>query len=678
MQQPPIMFRLLLLLSIHFITLRASAEKQGQLLIDSLIAHAQTEKNEMIKVAVLNALSSACSINNPDTAIIIAQQALQLAEKTNLPLAKAKAHIYTANALSQMGKLPEAKLNYDIAQSICENQLVHGPLSRKYEALATLGLAYNAIGIWNLRQVKNEDAIKVLLKALKIRERLKDKKGISYTMNNLGVLYDRQSFYDQALAYYTGSLEMRKALKDTIGMANSYNNIAGIYLNNKNYPEALRYYKTSGELFDALNDPFGRATNFINLSLAQSELDINSPEIEKNYLKALQISKEIEDFENIALCLSNLGDYYHLTNQSEKAYTYLQSSLEIARQHNLTNEILLALKLLYPLDSSIQNHKMAFIHYQQYISLRDSTFNIENTKRSTELAMQYAFDKKEAATKAEQDKKDLITIEETKQQRTVRNYSFAGIAVLILFGGFTYSRYLQRKKLSNQLQLSLTELKQTQQQLIQLEKEKEAEAIRLRISRDIHDEIGSNLTKIAMLGNLTSTKTKEQLPEVALQLEQISDYARNVNNSMSEIIWAVNPKQDTLENLLSYMRVHANEFLKDSGINYTINFPDNIPAIQLHPDFKRNIFLVYKEALNNSLKYASAKKIHLSFSLAAERYELTITDNGKGFNYEEEMNKGNGISNMKERLSQSGGQLTIKAVVGWGCSITANGLIQAT
>ncbi len=284
---------------------------------------------------------------------------------------------------------------------------------------------------------------------------------------------------------------------------------------------------------------------------------------------------------------------------------------------------------------------------------------------------QLAFEKNKSLLKSLE-----LNTEKNKRQLALL-FSFA----TILLGFYIYWLYQKRKKLSNQLATSLTELKQTQSQLIHLEKEKEAEAIRLRISRDIHDEIGSNLTKIAMLGNLTSMQAKDKMPEVANQLASITKYAHQVNESMSEIIWAVNPKQDTLENLLAFMRTHTEEFLKDTGINYQINFPKSVPTIQLHPELKRSLFLVLKESLNNALKHASAKNIAVAFSLHNKNFEMNINDDGVGFlsspltPLQRRGEGGNGLSNMQSRIQALNLNFEIISSPGNGCQVVVSGII---
>jgi signal transduction histidine kinase len=223
--------------------------------------------------------------------------------------------------------------------------------------------------------------------------------------------------------------------------------------------------------------------------------------------------------------------------------------------------------------------------------------------------------------------------------------------------------------LSEKLAQSLTELKQTQEQLIATEKQKEQENVRLRISRDIHDEIGGNLTKIALLSDLLSADPNANGNAATQSLQKISAYAREVNTSLSEIVWSVNPKQDTLESLIAYMRSFIHSFLQDTGIRFTIDFPDEVENRELNPECKRTIFLVLKEALNNCVKHAEARHINIRFKPSDRHFELTIKDDGKGFSMNDKSLLGNGLNNLEYRIRQFNGSFTVSASPQNGCEI---------
>ncbi len=196
---------------------------------------------------------------------------------------------------------------------------------------------------------------------------------------------------------------------------------------------------------------------------------------------------------------------------------------------------------------------------------------------------------------------------------------------------------------------------------------------RTRISKDMHDEVGSSLTKIAIL----SEQTKQNIADQALaktNVGKISESASEVVDNISEIIWAINPKNDALDNLLAYIREYASETLELKEIDYKIELPENIPPHHLSAEVRRNIFLVVKESINNILKYAEADKAGIVVKLKNAILEISITDNGKGFDLNKTRKFGNGLINMKKRIEDIGGKFKIESTVGNGTKsfITVN------
>ena len=185
----------------------------------------------------------------------------------------------------------------------------------------------------------------------------------------------------------------------------------------------------------------------------------------------------------------------------------------------------------------------------------------------------------------------------------------------------------------------------------------------------MHDDLGSGLTKIAVLSEVA----KQQLhdPSKAIeQLENIAGSSRELVDSLQDIIWVLNPKNDTLESLAAYTREYTSRFLEPSGIRAQFNFPDSFPGIRLSEETRRNIFLVIKESLNNIVKHASCHSITISLESTVDRIRMTITDDGRGFDSSLLRPFSNGLTNMKNRMQQVGGNLEINSVVGRGTTVT--------
>jgi len=178
---------------------------------------------------------------------------------------------------------------------------------------------------------------------------------------------------------------------------------------------------------------------------------------------------------------------------------------------------------------------------------------------------------------------------------------------------------------------------------------------RNRIAKEIHDDIGSGLTSIRLLSEIALVKKDNKN-----ELNKISANANELVNNLNEIIWSINSKNDTLPNLMAYIRSHMVDYLEPYDIKLNIDIPPNIPTIELSGEKRRNIFMVIKECFTNIIKHANATSVSFSVQVRDEMI-FTIKDNGKGFNKHDILPFKNGIRNMKERIEHVGGEMDI-----WG------------
>lgn len=188
----------------------------------------------------------------------------------------------------------------------------------------------------------------------------------------------------------------------------------------------------------------------------------------------------------------------------------------------------------------------------------------------------------------------------------------------------------------------------------QLEQHEALEKERHRIARDMHDDIGSGLTHIALTTELMQLK-QELNGAVKEDISNIATSAGRLVESMSEIIWALNSHNDTLENLVAYLREQTSKFLEPFNATYNIQFPETVPQVKLTSEQKRNIYLVIKEALNNILKHAKADTITMKMDLKDNTLIFRIQDNGKGFDATKNRIAANGLRNMQRRIVDIGG-----------------------
>lgn len=200
--------------------------------------------------------------------------------------------------------------------------------------------------------------------------------------------------------------------------------------------------------------------------------------------------------------------------------------------------------------------------------------------------------------------------------------------------------------------------------LRELERQREIDKERLRISREMHDDIGAGLTRITLISEVAKHRNSN-----ANELQQIADTSRQLVSNMSEIIWSLNPEHKSLNQLLSYLREELGKLLEHSLISYTISFPENAGDYILSNEQKRNILLVTKEIVHNAVKYSNAVKITVEAVIEKNALSFTISDDGKGFDVEKSTN-GNGLKNIHHRLNELKADYSINAEIGKGVLCT--------
>jgi ligand-binding sensor domain-containing protein/signal transduction histidine kinase len=222
---------------------------------------------------------------------------------------------------------------------------------------------------------------------------------------------------------------------------------------------------------------------------------------------------------------------------------------------------------------------------------------------------------------------------------------FIGAGILIFIGALAGTIYLiSTAKLKRQLRAA------QQKELIEHE--------RARIARDLHDQLGANLTQVTLLGEMAGAD-KDLPGEVEQHAQQICATARETTHALDEIVWAVNPSNDTLESLATYACKYAQDYFAIAGVSYRVELPVRLPPAPIPPEVRHNVFLAFKEAVNNVVKHAHATEARVKLQLAPGKFTLSITDNGRGLGDLSEKQLRNGLKNMRRRLADVRGEFEI-------------------
>jgi adenylate cyclase len=388
--------------------------------IDSLLTVLKTAQEDTLRVKALNELSFEFSlIASFNDELIYATEALHLAEK----------------------------LKWKKGQAVAFNNI---------------GGAYDSKGNYG-------EALKNYYASLKIREEIGDKKGIAYCHNNIGIIHYAIGNYEDALSNYFTSLQLLQEIGNKMAVASVYNNIGNAYdrLNNDEY--ALNNLMAALKTREEIGDQMGLAASYDNVGIIHLSLG-HYNEALNNYLAGLKIREEIGDADGLTYSYLNLGAYYFKLNNPLLCKEYRQKALELGKELGTLDIISDSYLGLSVADSALASSpktplakrgaywQSAYENYKLHMQYRDSIVNEENTEKIVQTQMQYEFDKKEAAIKAEQEKKDAIALEEVKRQRNIRNSAFMGLVGLFLFSAIVFkqrNKIAKGKKRSEELLLNI-------------------------------------------------------------------------------------------------------------------------------------------------------------------------------------------------------------------------------
>ena len=232
--------------------------------------------------------------------------------------------------------------------------------------------------------------------------------------------------------------------------------------------------------------------------------------------------------------------------------------------------------------------------------------------------------------------------------------------------------------------LDVTQRRRAEEEIRRLNAELEQRALereRARIARDIHDDLGASLTRISMLSQSVRSEVKG-LTQAATEVDQIHNTAREITRAMDEIVWAVNPKYDTLDSLAAYIGRFAQLYLGAAAIRCRLKMPVQLPPLALGAEVRHNVFLAFKEALNNVVKHAQAAEVDISLELRPTEFVLLVVDDGRGFRWDPNRPAaassgdglrsapGHGLPNMQKRLEDIGGRCVWDTAPGKGTRTT--------
>lgn len=328
-----------------------------------------------------------------------------------------------------------------------------------------LAQSYNNIGLVYKNQGIYPEALKNHFAALQLREELGDKKGIAGSINNIGNVYQNQGNYTEALKYHFKALKFHEENGNKAGMAGSHNNIGSIYKDLRNYPEALKHHLESLKIKEGLgNNEVDMAYSYTNIGNVYKGMKDYEAAL-KNYNTSLKL---LPQDEKLALSTTyiNMAGVYIAQKKYAEAEKYSIKALTITKEIGELEGIKEAYHCLSDIYSETGRFDKALSTFKFFIAMRDSLMNEESTKKSVRLEMNYEFEKKEAAARLEQEKREAVTMAESRKQRVII-FSVCGVLCLVLaFAVFAYRSYIQKRKANEEIVLQKSIIEEKQKEII--------------------------------------------------------------------------------------------------------------------------------------------------------------------------------------------------------------------
>lgn len=526
--------------------------------------------------------------------------------------------------------------------------------SVKASTLNNIGACNRSLGLY-------EESLKNYLEALKIYEATNDLKEQGIVNNNIGMIYSSLEMYDKAKTYHNKALSVYKKLSYKKGLSEVYNNIAIALANQDSLQKSLLYFKFSLKIEEDLRDKKGIAESINNVGGVYHYLGKTDSAL-YYYKKSAEIERSIQNFAGVATSYNNIAQLMLEEGKPTIAKSYIDSSYAYSKKSKVAESLLESIQNYAYYFETINDFENANLYNKKYYTMSDSIMKSSNLKTLQELEVKYQTAKKDseiAKNRADLAEKEL----KLKKKNTM---IFGSLGFAFVLGLLGYLLYNQQKIKNNQL-VKEVELKEA---LVKIETQNKLQEQRLQISRDLHDNIGSQLTFIiSSIDNLKYFDIAKD--KLVSKFDNISGFTKNTITELRDTIWAMNKNAISIEDL----QIRITNFIDQAklatqGISFDFAIEKNVNVSHEFSSLEgMNIYRIIQEAVNNAIKYANASQIKILLQQEENKMIFSISDNGIGFS-ETEIELGNGLNNMKKRALELKAELKIEAEKGIGTMVS--------
>ncbi len=592
------------------------------------------QANDSGRMIILNELSWIYKNKSLDSAILYAREALILSKKKGL-------RKFIAKSFNSLGSAKQASGEYDSALFYL-NQSIQ--FSERNDSLSIPNVLNN-IGIIYDEKGDYDKALQSYFKGLEIAKRKGDETIQAYILSNIGIVYKKQKQYEKVLEYYTTALDLYKKINSSFGISVTSGNIGSVLIQTHDYKKSIQYSLEAKKGYEELGYTRYVPYTLGNMAIAYDSLH-DFKTAETYYLKAYDQHLKFGNNYEAAYNSKNLGFFYLKRHKLKEAKDFADKAIMLALGIGAKEMLRDSYQAMALSSKEMGDFKSALLYQQKFMELKDSLSEERKTKTIFELQVKYESESKELELSRQ--KVLLATNALDLEQRNNLLLVLASATLLLLISGVVIYQYLQSKRRKAEQESKF------QLQLAGAKLESELHQDRLRISRDLHDNIGSRLLFL-----YTATEQLAEQPTTSSEkAEQLSIFAKNTLHELRRTVWFINKDSVNLEELQLKLKEYFN-FLNQSP-QLTINMVLEADASKVIPSPKAAaIFRVAQEAVSNALKHAGARRIDISLtSVGPENLQLTITDDGKGFDTTKSVD-GNGLKNMQLHANSAKGSIAL-------------------
>lgn len=575
------------------------------LVISSFLARAEFKPASDKKMDDLLKKAQEMKVLKPDSAMICVDQVIDWAKKKKEVHTWVHAILVKADIYYYKGEREKGFDNLTEALDLCEK---HKMEFEKIEIYHSMGLHYS-------RNAKLPDGS-----------------------------VDEEKAY-RALEYHKKAIDLAKKFKDNLLLSKGYNLSGVIYMRLGQNEKALEYYEISEKYSREANDSIGLGYTLDYAGTLLSEMG-QYKKAELMLLEALEIRKMLKDTFGYAINLNNVGEFYARNGNPELGIKYLEQSFDISYIIGFQDLAQHTAGLLSALYQKENRFDLALDLKNREMTLKDSLYNVNRARIQEEMDTRYESELRE---------RQLVEKELKITKRNNQLYiSFALLTlVLITFFGIYRRQRLKQELLSKEMILKEQRAQQEMQEKIQTE--------RLRLSRDLHDSLGAELTLISSTADSEAYVRQDKSKE---GYEQIGEISRNASNILRDTIWAI--RKDTLD--VEEFVGKLMQFIHRRQGTLQIDFENEIvEEVQLSPSQSLNLFRVCQECIHNTIKHAKASVMKISMCIVNDNIEIQLSDDGVGMGVK--YTDGYGLNNMKERIAEIGGTIEFRSTLGQGTHV---------